>query len=183
MIPVPPGSLSKRRKGKGFTMSNTRKSIRLANRYFQCGGTPTRAIIWPATSSITTKPGSSLPLSLATTVEGAIPSSVTAIATATPTGASHVEGMIRLAPHHNKTMTVAAYVPGPGRKKPTPKKVAMSHEPGDLRVVEGRMYSSSYRRALTDEHSAVSNQHSAVEHFRAPWATDDGTYRLQDRLS
>src|SRR5262249_44966809 len=100
----------------GFTMSNTRKSIRLANRYFQCGGTPMRAIIWPATSSITTKPGSALPLSLATTVEGAIPSSVTAAATVTATGTSQAGGTTRLAPHHSNTMAIAAYVPGPGRK-------------------------------------------------------------------
>src|ERR1700694_2036342 len=35
MIPHPPWSFSSRRRGKGFQMSNTRKSIKPSKRYFQ----------------------------------------------------------------------------------------------------------------------------------------------------
>src|SRR6478609_244473 len=132
MIPVPPGSASRRRRGKGFTMSKLRKSIKPASRYFQCSGTAIKAIICPATSSITTNPGSLMPLSRATTVEGGIPITVTTKEITSAERVSHAAGSQWPAPHQSKTVTAAAHVPEPGCKWPMPKKVAISQERRDL---------------------------------------------------
>src|ERR1700744_537653 len=134
MIPVPSGSASNRRRGNGFTMSKLRKSIKPATRYFQCTGTPIRAIICPATSSITTNPGSSLPLSLATTVEGGMPARVIAIEASKATQICHCDGIQLHAHHQSNTVTAEAHVPEPGCRWPMPKKVAMSQERRDLEV-------------------------------------------------
>src|SRR5690349_12950290 len=137
MIPVPPGSASRRRRGNGFTMSKLRKSIKPASMYFQCSGTAIKAIICPATSSITTKPGSLMPLSRATTVEGGIPITVTATEITSAERVSHAAGIQWPAPHHSKTVTAAAHVPDPGCKWPMPKNVAISQERRDLGVLVG----------------------------------------------
>src|SRR3954465_6040602 len=95
---------------------------------FQFTGTAINAIIWPATSSITTNPGSSMPLSRATTVDGGMPIRVTSTETAIAAGMSHVDGSHMLATHHSAIVTAEAHVPDPGCKCPMPKKVAMSQE-------------------------------------------------------
>src|ERR1051326_3302688 len=128
MIPVPPGSASRRRRGNGFTMSKLRKSIKPASMYFQFTGTAINAIIWPATSSITTNPGSLMPLSRATTVEGGIPISVTSTEIAIAVGIIQAEGISSPAAHQIAIVTAAAHVPEPGCKCPMPKKVAISQE-------------------------------------------------------
>src|ERR1700704_374842 len=132
MIPVPPGSDSRRRRGNGFTMSKLRKSIKPASMYFQFTGTAINAIIWPATSSITTNPGSLIPLSRATTVDGGMPISVRSPETAIETGTSEAIGSHLLAAHQRATVMAEAHVPEPGCRCPIPKKVAIIHERRDL---------------------------------------------------
>src|ERR1700731_241909 len=136
MIPVPPGSASRRRRGNGFTMSKLRKSIKPASMYFQCSGTAITAIIWPATSSITTNPGSSIPLSRATTVEGGMPIKVTSVATTMAAGTSQADGSQWFAAHQSPIVTAEAQVPEPGCKCPIPKKVAISQDRRDLGTAE-----------------------------------------------
>src|SRR6476646_11445028 len=136
MIPVPPGSASRRRRGNGFTMSKLRKSIKPASMYFQFTGTAINAIIWPATSSISTNPVSVIPLSRATTVDGGIPISVTSTETAVATGTSQADEIQRLAAHQTAIVTADAQVPEPGWRCPMPKNVAISQERRDLGAVE-----------------------------------------------
>src|ERR1700691_3311015 len=63
MIPHPAGSDSAWRTGKGFQMSNTLKSIKLSNKYFQLTGASAKnnARNCPEVSSITTNCGSLIP--------------------------------------------------------------------------------------------------------------------------
>src|SRR6185312_4571516 len=137
MIPVPPGSASRRRSGNGFTMSKLRKSIKPASMYFQFTGMAINAIIWPATSSITTNPGSLIPLSRATTVEGGMPIRVTSTETATAAGTCHPEGSHKPAAHQSAIVAADAQVPEPGWRCPMPKKVAMRQERRDCGEITG----------------------------------------------
>ena len=65
-MPQPPGSRSSRRTGNGLVISKSRKRTSAIRPWRQSAGLPSSAIHWPATSSITTKPGSVRPLSRST---------------------------------------------------------------------------------------------------------------------
>jgi hypothetical protein len=118
-------------------------SIKPASMYFQFTGTAINAIIWPATSSITTNPGSSMPLSRATTVEGGMPTSAISTDTAMAAGTSHAGGIQRLAAHQSAIVTADAHVPEPGWRYPMPTNVAISQERRDLEEVESDVMVSS----------------------------------------
>src|SRR4051812_14953270 len=126
MMPVPSGSRSRRRSGGGFVMSNTRKSIRLRTRYFHTAGTAIIAINCPATSSMTTNPGSWTPLSRETIVEARIPTTVTRkLRTMHAIHCCDASTFVA-STHHNSTVAAEAHVPGPGFTSPMPKNVAMT---------------------------------------------------------
>jgi hypothetical protein len=125
-IPVPSGSRSSRRIGNGFQISKTRKSIRPARKVFQASGTAMTATSCPATSSTTTNCGSFKPEERATSVAAGIPMRVTAAAAIMVAQARFATGIWELANAHTKTVANEPHVPGPGLRRPVPKKVATS---------------------------------------------------------
>src|SRR5580693_8371013 len=123
-IPVPSGSFSSCRTGGGLTMSNALKSIRLARKVFHASGTAISAISCPATSSMTTNCGSFAADARATRVAAGMPTSATRTARAMATGVRS-EGVRPYAMAAQITTVAAeAQVPGPGCRRPIPKKVA-----------------------------------------------------------
>src|SRR6185437_15201529 len=124
MMPAPSGRRSSARNGGGLKISKQRKSIRLSRRYFQVSGARISGNICPATSSITTKPGSLMPLSRTTRVLAGIPIAGPAIAVTAAT--TERCSALRASAHHSNTVTVDAHVPGPGRTRPMPKNVPIA---------------------------------------------------------
>src|SRR4051812_26984816 len=127
MIPVPSGKCSSPRIGNGFTMSKPRKSISPAKRHCQFRGTAMNATICPATSSITTCDGSSLPSARATRVAAGIPMRVAPTAAAMAISGREAGAANRAKPPQSNVVATEAHVPGPGRPKPAPKNVATAH--------------------------------------------------------
>jgi hypothetical protein len=125
-MPTPSGSRSRRRIGGGLTISNARKSIKPSNRECHVIGAAIRVTSWPATSSITTNCGSFRPLARATRVAAGIPARTARAASDTAAQGRHCGAIERARTHHNRTINAELQVPGPGRKRPTPKKVATS---------------------------------------------------------
>jgi hypothetical protein len=131
MMPVPSGSRSNSRIGKGLRISKTRKSIRPTRNVFHDRGTAINETSWPATSSMTTNCGSLMPVARTTRVEAGMPMSVTtktAMIVARvrlPTGMSEDVDADNTAPHRTM-VAIEAQVPGPGLRRPMPKKVATS---------------------------------------------------------
>ena len=72
-MPQPSGRFSSWRTGKGLVMSKRRKRTRAMRAWRQSAGLPSRAIHWPATSSMTTNCGSWRPDSRATMVAAGMP--------------------------------------------------------------------------------------------------------------
>ena len=125
-MPVPSGSRSNRRIGNGFRISKTRKSIRPARNVFHAKGTAMRVTSCPATSSMTTNWGSSTPATRATRVAAGMPMSVTKAAATMVAQVRLAAGMWELANHQTMTVATDPQVPGPGLRRPAPKKVATS---------------------------------------------------------
>lgn len=123
-MPVPAGNFSSCRTGGGFRISKIRKSIKPARKVFHVSGTEISAISCPATSSITTNCGSLVPDARATWVDAGMPIRVTRSAAAIPTGIRSVGLNSYAAADHNRTVAADPQVPGPGRIRPMPKKVA-----------------------------------------------------------
>src|ERR1700734_2677141 len=90
MIPQPPGNDSAWRAGKGFQISNTRKSIKPRSKYFQLSGARAATYVnnCPETSSITTNCGSCNLENRAVLLEAQIPMRAMKIA-------ANVSGSIR----------------------------------------------------------------------------------------
>src|SRR5207253_11265418 len=114
------------RTGGGFRMAKTRRSIKPAKRVFQEIGMPRKLISWPATSSITTNCGSFRPDARDTRVAAGIPMS-TAMRTRTLAAAGCEVAEIECATMaQRRTVAAEPQLPGPGRRRPTPKKVAIT---------------------------------------------------------
>ena len=126
MIPVPSGSRSSWRTGGGLTISKARKSTKPARKVFHARGAAIRAMVCPATSSITTNCGSLTPEALATWVAAGIPINVTSRARAIATGVRDVAGSADAKAVQSTTAAAEPQVPGPGCRRPTPKNVAIS---------------------------------------------------------
>jgi hypothetical protein len=127
MIPHPAGNRSRRRRGGGLKMSKPRKSIKLTIRYFHAGGTATSASICPAASSTTTNWGSAIPLVRASDPAAGIPIAAINAAAANAVSVSHSARIWWCETnHHTPTAAADVQVPGPGRKCPKPKQVAMA---------------------------------------------------------
>ena len=124
-------------------------------------GAAMSAIICPATSSMTTKPGSLRPLSRATVVDGGIPSTVITIETRIAVGSSQLGAISRAAAHHTRIVIAEAHVPDPGCRWPMPKKVAIIHEKRDLPTV-GAVVDIGFR--IRDQRERVMR----VRGFRLP---------------
>src|SRR5271165_93761 len=75
---------------------------------------------------MTTCEGSSLPQPRASRVAAGMPMAVTPTMSAMITGRCSEAGRWDARAHHNRTAASDPQVPGPGRKRPAPKKVAMS---------------------------------------------------------
>src|SRR5207302_9646409 len=125
-IPVPSGNRSSRRIGNGFQISKIRKSIRTERKVFQASGTAMSATSCPATSSITTNGGSFKPEERATSVAAGIPMRVTAAAAMKVAQVRLAGGMRKLTNPHTIIVANDPHVPGPGLRRPAPKKVATS---------------------------------------------------------
>jgi hypothetical protein len=129
MIPSPPRNRSNCRAGHGFTTSNRRKNTNANKTCRISTGHAARAHHCPATSSMTTYPGSSLPLSRSMIDPAGMPtrvtvSAATAVASATPVV---LRCAARAAKNHTTAATSDAHVPGPGPTSPIPKKVPVIH--------------------------------------------------------
>jgi hypothetical protein len=125
-IPAPSGSFSSCRTGGGLTISKALKSIRPARKVFHARGTAIRAIIWPATSSMTTNCGSLMADARATRVAAGIPITVTNAAMAMAIGVRKDAVSVCATAAQIATVAADAQVPGPGRTRPIPQKVASS---------------------------------------------------------
>ena len=127
MIPKPPCRRSNCRAGQGFTISNKRNNVKPSRTWRISTGDTASAIHCPATSSITTCPGSSFPVSRSTIELAEMPIKVTA--TAAPRVVSANPKMLRwvarAAKNHSAVAAREAHVPGPGWMRPMPKKVAV----------------------------------------------------------
>src|SRR5919109_223684 len=76
---------------------------------------------------MTTNPGSLRPLSRSTRVAAGIPSAVASTARLITVPVCHEELIQWLTSHQSKTVAADPQLPGPGRMRPTPKKVATNH--------------------------------------------------------
>src|SRR5215469_1231862 len=123
-MPVPSGNCSSRRRGGGFVVSNARKSIKPTRSVFQETGAAIRVISWPATSSITTQPGSSRPSSRATLVAAGIPTAIATPARAIVVSGCQDGGIQCASHHHSNTVAAEPHVPGDTGRRPEPKNVA-----------------------------------------------------------
>src|SRR5215469_5004905 len=110
--------------GGGFMMSNTRKSIKPASKGFQRMGHAIRVTSCPPTSSMTTCDGSFLPQPRASRVAEGMPTAVMMMIRTMITGIRANTGSCVASPHQSSTVASEPHVPGAGRKRPTPKKVA-----------------------------------------------------------
>src|SRR6185437_4996322 len=92
-------------------------------------GMKSRAVSCPATSSITTWPGSCLPLSRSTTEAAGMPAIVTTTsAISVPmVSANELVCVPRAAKYQMTAVAAAAQVPGPPGSRPMPRNVPVSH--------------------------------------------------------
>ena len=123
-IPVPPGNFSSCRMGGGFTISNPRKSIKPASRVFHVSGTNRKVSHCPRTSSMTTNWGSFDPDACATRAAAGMPTAIAIPMRAARTGVWNGGGRARPAANQISAEASDPQVPGPGRSRPIPKKVA-----------------------------------------------------------
>jgi len=83
---------------------------------------------WPATSSITTWPGSLRPDSCSTMLDAGMPTMMTIQTMTVVTSHCQFGEMRKCArSHHNPSVTSDAHVPEPGRQKPIPTNVPTAH--------------------------------------------------------
>src|SRR6185312_7227425 len=110
-------------------MSKIRKSTRAMIACGQLKGHPSSAIHWPATSSTTTKPGSSRPDWRAAIVAAGMPKmSASAMPTTRMIAISPREGWnAQFANAHRTSAATEPHVPGPGLSRPAPKNVATAN--------------------------------------------------------
>src|SRR5208337_1895705 len=87
-------------------------------------GQAIRVTSWPATSSMTTCEGSFVRQPRASSVAAGIPIAVTATISARITGTRASAGSCDASAHHSSVAASEPHVPGPGRNRPAPKKVA-----------------------------------------------------------
>src|SRR5215472_15498670 len=123
-IPIPSGSRSSCRTGYGFTISKARKSIKPAKKDFQERGAPRSVTSWPAVSSITTNCGSLIPEARATEVAAGMPRATVKTARKRLAGKIHAAGSKWETTAQRIRVASDPHVPGPGFKRPAPKKVA-----------------------------------------------------------
>src|SRR5271165_3676764 len=157
IMPQPPGSFSRRRMGKGFQMSNRRKSRNPNNQAFQLRADINKTwyvTSWPDTSSMTTYCGSFALAHLATSSEASTPTPATQSIAAYvgsevtqvdlkkvvgPSVAPWSDKIWRAPSQVSKTErsipTADPYVPGPGLRCPTPRTVAMAKASRGFRCV------------------------------------------------
>jgi len=107
-------------------MSNARKSIKPASNGFHRIGHAINVTSCPATSSMTTCCGSFLPQPRASRVAARMPTAVTATISNRIMGTWAHGGSRKATSHQTSTAAKDPQVPGPGRSRPTPKKVATS---------------------------------------------------------
>ena len=112
--------------GGGFTISNALKSIKPASSGFQSKGQAMSVTSWPATSSITTCEGSSLPQPRASRVAAGMPTAVATTMSRRIAGNCHTAGRCDARSHQRKPAASEPHVPGPGFRRPAPKNVATS---------------------------------------------------------
>ncbi len=124
-MPVPSGNRSRLRTGGGFTISNTRKSIKPASSACHVMGEATNVSSCPATSSITTCEGSFLPQPRASRVAAGIPRATAVTSKSRIAGIRAPAGRCDASSHHSSAVASEAHVPGPGRSRPAPKNVAI----------------------------------------------------------
>src|SRR5580658_9319902 len=125
-MPQPAGRPSSWRAGNGLTISKRRNRARAMRASRQLTRLPSRAIHWPATSSMTTKPGSWRPLSRAAIVAAGTPRAMeSAMPERRVSSSVWGEGWAKRAyAAQSRTAATEPQVPGPGLPKPAPKKVA-----------------------------------------------------------
>jgi hypothetical protein len=108
-------------------VSNARKSIKPASSVFQETGAAISVISCPATSSMTTQPGSLRPSSRATRVAAGIPIATATAARMMAVCACHCGASERVTNHHISTVAAEPHVPGASGNRPAPKNVATTH--------------------------------------------------------
>src|SRR5271166_3035661 len=123
-MPVPSGSFSRLRIGGGFTISNARKSIKPQSSGFQRIGHAISVTNCPATSSMTACDGSFLPQPRASRVAAGIPMAVVTTIRKRIMGMRAEGGSCAASSHQSSAAASDPHVPGPGRRRPAPKKVA-----------------------------------------------------------
>src|ERR1700730_13237465 len=123
-MPTPSGRRSSWRTGGGLTISNALKSIKPNSRDCHVVGAAIRVMSWPATSSMTTNCGSLRLLARATCVAAGIPTRNAVRANRAAAQGCQLCAIQRATSHHSRTVAAEPQVPGPGRRYPTPKKVA-----------------------------------------------------------
>src|SRR5207248_3989179 len=95
---------------------------------------------WPATSSMTTHWGSFEPLARDAKVAAGIPMTTASRASRIAAQGCQYAPIQRVISHHNTTVAAEAQVPGPGRSRPMPKKVATnSAQRGAIAAASSRM--------------------------------------------
>src|SRR5579872_5266406 len=110
-------------------MSKIRKSIKADKKVFHASGTAISDTSCPATSSITTNCGSFAPDIRETLVAAGMPMAVTSKARPITAGSRNKDGRVEAKAAQRITVTADPQVPGPGRNRPMPKKVAISMAP------------------------------------------------------
>ena len=118
-------------------MSKARKRSKASSACGQFAGAAARAIHWPQTSSSTTCPGSSRPLSRATIVPAGMPTANARSAPVRERNAICVTERCakRATKNQSSVAAIDPQVPGPGFPNPVPKKVAAVHAQSVLLLV------------------------------------------------
>src|SRR5690348_10072563 len=129
MIPRPPCSRSSWRTGGGLRISKNRNRTNASATWPMSEGASSIAVSCPATSSITTWPGSCLPLSFSTIDAAGTPTIVTtASAMSVPMVRAVALGCEpRAAKYQMTAVAPAAQVPGPPGRSPMSRNVPVSH--------------------------------------------------------
>jgi hypothetical protein len=152
-------------------MSKPRKSIKPTNRDFHATGTEIRVMSWPATSSMTTNPGSLSPAARATRVAAGIPIHIVTPASKAAAIACQLGGIQRVSPHQISTVASDAHVPGPGRSHPIPKNVATNVAQRGAFIYRHR----PWRHSLLNQ--------SSWEHFGGASGIESDTSRTGDEIT
>ena len=126
ITPQPRGSRSSAAIGHGFTISKKRKrpKARIADAMGDAtataGGMQASVAHTPATSSMTTCPGSAMPVQRPATLADQTPSTLAVAIPASRPGVTNAVGAQMIHGMATRTAAAVPHVPGAGRKKPTP---------------------------------------------------------------